>query len=90
MESLEQQVKELKEEQASLKYYLEVVDSKEEAAQQAYKDAKEEYAEKIKKLCCVPPKRRHIRFSSKQCQTKETAIKSPPPVNPKIGKNKIK
>jgi hypothetical protein len=81
VESLEQQIKELKEEKASLQDSLEMAKGEEANTREAYRTLRMDYAKKLKKL--APVKKIRKRFKSQGCQTdpKEEA----PPALPPIG-----
>jgi predicted nuclease with TOPRIM domain len=55
VESLEQQIKELKEEKASLQESLDMAEGEEANTREAYRTLKMDYAKKLKKL--APPRR---------------------------------
>jgi hypothetical protein len=67
VESLEQQIKELKEEKASLQDSLEMAEGEEANTREAYRALKMDYAERLKKL--TPVKKIRKRFKSQGCQT---------------------
>jgi hypothetical protein len=79
VESLEQQIKELKEEKVSLQDSLEMVEGEEANTRQTYWTLKMDYAKKLKKL--VPVKKIRKQFKSQGCQTdpKEEAPPTLPP-----------
>jgi chromosome segregation ATPase len=79
VESLEQQIKELKEEKASLQESLEMAEGEEANTREAYRTLKMDYAKKLKKL--TPAKKIRKRFKSQGCQTdrKEEAPPTLPP-----------
>jgi chromosome segregation ATPase len=81
VESLEQQIKELKEEKASLQDSLEMAEGEEANTREAYWTLRMDYAKKLKKL--APIKKIRKRFKSQGCQTdpKEEA----PPTLPPLG-----
>jgi FtsZ-binding cell division protein ZapB len=81
VESLEQQIKELKEEKASLQDSLEIAEGEEANTHEAYRTLKMDYAKKLKKL--APVKKIRKRFKSQGCQIdpKEEA----PPTLPPLG-----
>jgi chromosome segregation ATPase len=67
VESLEQQIKELKEEKVSLQDSLEMAKGEEANTREAYWTLKMDYAEKLKKL--APAKKIQKQFKSQGCQT---------------------
>jgi chromosome segregation ATPase len=81
VESLEQQIKELKEEKAALQDSLEMAEGEEVNTREAYRTLKMDYARRLKKL--APFKKIQKRFKSQGCQTnpKEEA----PPTLPSLG-----
>jgi hypothetical protein len=76
VESLEQQVKELKREKASLQESLEIVEGEEANTREAYRTLKMDYDKKLKKL--APMKKIWKRTKSQGCQTKEAPPSLPP------------
>ena len=80
VENLEQQIKELKEEKASLQDSLEMAEGEEGNTHEAYRTLKVNYARRLKKL--APIKKIMKRFKSQGCQTdpKEEA----PPALPSL------
>jgi hypothetical protein len=78
VESLELQVKELKEEKAALQDSLEMAEGEEANTREAYQTLKMDYAKKL-----APVKKIRKRFKSQGCQTdpKEEA----PPTLPSLG-----
>jgi chromosome segregation ATPase len=81
VESLEQQIKELKEENAALQDSLEMAEGEEANTREAYRTLKMDYARRLKGL--TPVKKIRKRFKSQGCQTdpKEEA----PPALPSLG-----
>jgi chromosome segregation ATPase len=79
VESLEQQIKELKEEKASLQDSLEMAEGEEANTRETYRTLKMDYAKKLKKL--APAKKIRKRFKSQGCQIgrKEEAPPTLPP-----------
>ena len=67
VECLEQQIKELKEEKASLQESLEIAEGEEANTREAYRTLKMDYAKKLKKLAPIMKIRKH--FKSQRCQT---------------------
>jgi FtsZ-binding cell division protein ZapB len=67
VESLEQQIKELKEEKAALQDSLEMAEGEEANTREAYRTLKMDYARRLKKL--APAKKIRKRFKSQGCQT---------------------
>jgi outer membrane murein-binding lipoprotein Lpp len=67
VESLEQQIKELKEEKAALQDSLEMAEGEEANTREAYRTMKMDYARRLKKL--APAKKIWKRFKSQGCQT---------------------
>jgi chromosome segregation ATPase len=80
VEILEQQIKELKEENASLQDSLEMAKGEEANTREAYRTLKMDCAKKLKKL--APVKKIRKRFKSQGCQTdpKEEASPTLPPL----------
>lgn len=73
--ALEAQLKKMKEEKASLTFSLKAAESREEAAWQAWKEAKENYAKKLKRCRESSPKKRCKRqATSKGCQTEDQPL----------------
>jgi hypothetical protein len=81
VESLEQQLKELKEEKVALQDSLEMAEGEEANTREAYRTLKMDYAKRLKKL--APIKKIQKCFKSQGCQTdpKEEA----PPTLPPLG-----
>jgi uncharacterized protein YdcH (DUF465 family) len=81
VESLEQQIKELKEEKVALQDSLEMAEGEEANTREAYRTLKMDYARRLKKL--TPVKKIQKCFKSQGCQThpKEEA----PPTLPSLG-----
>jgi chromosome segregation ATPase len=79
VEILEQQIKELKEEKASLQENLEIAEGEEANTREAYRTLKMDYAKKLKKL--APAKKIRKRTKSRGCKTdrKEEAPPTLPP-----------
>jgi hypothetical protein len=79
VESLEQQIKELKEEKVSLQESLEIAEGEEANTCEAYRTLKMDYAKKLKKL--APTRKIRKRTKSQGCQTyrKEEAPPTLPP-----------
>jgi hypothetical protein len=79
VESLEQQIKKLKEEKASLQESLEIAEGEEANTREAYQTLKMDYAKKLKKL--THTKKIQKRTKSQGCQTdrKEEALPTLPP-----------
>jgi predicted nuclease with TOPRIM domain len=79
VESLEQQIKELKEEKATLQDSLEMAEGEEANTREAYRTLNIYYAKRLKKL--TPVKKIQKRFKSQGCQTdpKEEAPQTLPP-----------
>jgi hypothetical protein len=79
VESLEQQIKGLKEEKASLQESLEIAEGEEANTREAYRTLKMDYAKKLKKL--APTKKIRKWTKSQGCQTdrKEEAPPTLPP-----------
>jgi uncharacterized protein YdcH (DUF465 family) len=67
VESLEQQIKELKEEKATLQDNLEMAEGEEANTREAYQTLKMDYARRLKKL--APAKKIQKHFKSQGCQT---------------------
>jgi hypothetical protein len=65
VESLEQQIKELKEEKAALQDSLEMAEGEEANTCEAYRTMKMDYARRLKKL--APDKKIRKRFKSQGC-----------------------
>jgi chromosome segregation ATPase len=78
VESLEQRIKELKEENAALQNNLELLEGKEANTREAYRTLKMDYARKLKRF--APVKKTWKRFKSQGCQTdpKEESLQSLP------------
>jgi FtsZ-binding cell division protein ZapB len=81
VESLEQQIKELKEEKTALQDSLEMAEGEEANTREAYRTLKMDYAKKLKKL--APVKKIRKRFKSQGCQTDQK--EEFPPTLPPIG-----
>jgi FtsZ-binding cell division protein ZapB len=79
VESLEQQIKELKEEKASLQESLEIAEGEEANTREAYQTLKMDYAKKLKKL--APTKKIRKQTKSQGCQT-ERKEEAPPTLPP--------
>jgi hypothetical protein len=81
VESLERQIKELKEEKVTLQDSLEMAEGEEVNTREAYRTLKMDYARRLKKL--APIKKIQKCFKSQGCQTdmKEEA----PPTLPSLG-----
>jgi hypothetical protein len=81
VESLEQQIKDLKEENAALQDSLEMEEGEEANTREAYRTLKMDYARRVKRL--APVKKIRKCFKSQGCQTdpKEEA----PPALPSLG-----
>jgi uncharacterized protein YdcH (DUF465 family) len=81
VESLEQQIKELKEEKVALQDSLEMAEGEEANTREAYRTLKMDYARRLKKLAPVKKIMKH--FKSQGCKTdpKEEA----PPTLPSLG-----
>jgi hypothetical protein len=80
VESLEQQVKELRKEKASLQESLELAKGEETNTREAYQTLKMDYDKKLKKL--APMKKIQKKTKSQGCQTerkKEAPPALPPP-----------
>jgi chromosome segregation ATPase len=79
VESLEQQVKELKKEKASLQECLDIVEGEEANTREAYRTLKMDYDKKLKKL--APTKKIWKKTTNQGCQTerKKKAPPAPPP-----------
>ena len=75
MESLEQQVKKLKEEKAALQVSLEMAEGEEANTREAYQTLKVDYAKRLKNL--TPVKKIRKRFKSQGCQTDPKEEASP-------------
>jgi chromosome segregation ATPase len=75
VESLEQQVKELKKEKASLQECLDIAKGEEANTREAYRTLKMDYDKKLKKL--APIKKIRKKITSQGCQT-ERRKKAPP------------
>jgi chromosome segregation ATPase len=67
VESLEQQIKKLKEEKVSLQESLEIVEGEEANTREAYRTLKMDYDKKLKKL--APNKKIQKRTKSQGCET---------------------
>jgi cell division septum initiation protein DivIVA len=65
VESLEQQIKELKEEKASLQESLEIAEGEEANTREAYRTLKMDYTKKLKKL--APTKKIQKRIRNQGC-----------------------
>jgi outer membrane murein-binding lipoprotein Lpp len=78
VESLEQQVKELKKEKASLQESLEIAEGEETNTREAYRTLKMDYDKKLKKL--APTKKILKKTRSQGCQTEQK--KEAPPALP--------
>jgi chromosome segregation ATPase len=78
VESLEQQVKELKKEKASLQESLEIAEGEETNTREAYRTLKMDYDKKLKKLAPMMKIRKKTR--SQGCQTEQK--KEAPPALP--------
>jgi chromosome segregation ATPase len=79
VESLEQQIKELKKEKASLQESLEIAEGEEANTREAYRTLKMDYDKKLKKL--TPTKKIRKRTKSQGCQT-ERKKEAPPTLPP--------
>jgi chromosome segregation ATPase len=79
VESLEQQVKELKKEKVSLQESLEIAEGEEANTREAYRTLKMDYDKKLKKL--APTKKIRKKTKSQGCQT-ERKKESPPALPP--------
>jgi chromosome segregation ATPase len=79
VESLEQQIKKLKEEKASLQESLEIAEGEEANTCEAYRTLKMDYDKKLKKL--APTKKIRKRTKSQGCQT-ERKEEAPPILPP--------
>jgi chromosome segregation ATPase len=79
VESLEQQVKELKKENVSLQESLEIAEGEEANTREAYRTLKMDYDKKLKKL--TPTKKIRKRTKSQGCQT-ERKKEAPPTLPP--------
>jgi hypothetical protein len=79
VESLEQQVKELKQEKASLQECLDIAEGEEANTREAYRTLKMDYDKKLKKL--APKKKIQKKTTNRGCQTekKKTPPTPPPP-----------
>jgi chromosome segregation ATPase len=79
VESLEQQVKELKKEKASLQECLDIAEGEEANTREAYRTLKMDYDKKLKKL--APTKKIQKKTKSQGCKTewKKKAPPAPPP-----------
>ena len=84
MESLEQQVKELKKEKASLQECLDIAEGEEANTHEAYRTLKMDYDKKLKKL--APTKKIQKKTKSQGCQT-EWKKKAPPALPPTMIEN---
>jgi chromosome segregation ATPase len=79
VESLEQQVKELKKEKASLQESLKIAEGEEANTREAYRTLKMDYDKKLKKL--APTKKIQKRTKSQECET-EQKMEAPPELHP--------
>jgi chromosome segregation ATPase len=79
VESLEQQVKELKKEKASLQESLDIAEGEEANTHEAYRTLKMDYNKKLKKL--APTKKIQKKTKSQGCQI-ERKKKAPPALPP--------
>jgi chromosome segregation ATPase len=79
VESLEQQIKELKEEKASLQESLEIAEGEEANTREAYRTLKMDYTKKLKKL--APTKKIRKRTKSQGCQI-DRKEEAPPTLAP--------
>jgi hypothetical protein len=79
VENLEQQIKKLKEEKASLQESLEIAEGEEANTREAYRTLKMDYDKKLKKL--APTKKIRKRTKSQGCQT-ERKEEAPPTLPP--------
>jgi chromosome segregation ATPase len=79
VESLEQQVKELKQEKASLQESLDIAEGEEANTREAYRTLKMDYDKKLWKL--APKKKIQKKTTNRGCQTekKKTPLAPPPP-----------
>jgi outer membrane murein-binding lipoprotein Lpp len=82
VESLEQQVKELKKEKASLQECLDIAEGEEANTREAYRTLKMDYDKKLKKL--APTKKIRKKTSSQGCQTERRKKASPAPAPARI------
>jgi chromosome segregation ATPase len=81
VESIEQQIKELKEEKAALQDSLEMAEGEEANTREAYQTLKMDYARRLKKLALAKKIRK--RFKSQGCQT--DSREEAPPTLPSLG-----
>jgi hypothetical protein len=81
VESLEQQIKELKEENAALQDSLEMVEGEEANTREAYRTLKMDYARRLKRLAPVKKIRKCLKSQGCQTNLKEEA----PPTLPSLG-----
>jgi DNA-binding transcriptional regulator YbjK len=81
VESLEQQIKELKEEKATLQDSLEMAEGEEVNTREAYRTLKMDYARRLNKL--TPAKKIRKHFKSQGCQTDPR--EETPPTLPSLG-----
>jgi chromosome segregation ATPase len=84
VESLEQQVKELKKEKRSLQESLEIAKGEEANTREAYRTLKMDYDKKLKKL--APTKKIQKKTKSQGCQT-ERKKEAPPALPPSRKEN---
>jgi outer membrane murein-binding lipoprotein Lpp len=82
VESLEQQVKELKKEKASLQECLDVAEGEEANTHEAYRTLKMDYDKKLKNL--APTKKIWKKTTSQGCQTERRKKASPAPAPARI------
>jgi hypothetical protein len=79
LESLEQQVKELKKEKASLQECLDIAEGKEANTHEAYQTLKMNYDKKLKKLAPTKKIQKNTKNQGGQAERKKKAPQAPPP-----------
>jgi chromosome segregation ATPase len=81
VESLEQQIKELKEEKVALQDSLEMAEGEEANTRESYRTLKMDYARRLKMLAPVKKIQKHLKSQGRQTDPKEEA----PPTLPSLG-----